>query len=63
MADVGNDGRHRGELLPAAMEAGPGGRMEDTVDDGVGIIQPLVEGNLFEDINRGEHGAEVLLLI
>ena len=63
VADVGDDGRHLGELLPAPPETGAGGRMDDAVDDGFGILQTFVNGNVPENVQRGEHRAEILFLI
>ena len=62
MADVADDERKLGKPLPAAAEAGPAGGASDAGQHALRVRQGLEAGHLLEDVNGGEHGAEVLFL-
>ena len=62
MADVGDDERYFGKPLPAAVKAGAAGGIDKAFPDAFEVGETLEAGDFLQDVDDGEHGAEVLFL-
>ena len=62
MANVGDDERYLGKPLPAAVEPGAAGGINNAFPDAFEIGEALEAGDFLQNVNGSEHGAAVLLL-